>query len=85
MFNPMQTLNPGIAKQNPMMQAMQMMGNLGNIQNNPMFQRARMMAEGKSEEELQQIACNLCAQRGIDFNGAMHQFQQFQQMFGGFR
>lgn len=47
-------------------------------QNNPMFKRAQQMASGKSEKELQQIAVNLCKQRGIDINQA---FNQFQQMF----
>lgn len=47
-------------------------------QNNPMFKRAQQMVSGKSEKELQQIAVNLCKQRGIDINQA---FNQFQQMF----
>lgn len=45
-------------------------------QNNPMFKRAQQMANGKSEKELQQIAVNLCKQRGIDINQAFNQFQQ---------
>lgn len=45
-------------------------------QNNPMFKRAQQMANGKSEQELQQIAVNLCKQRGIDINQAFNQFQQ---------
>lgn len=65
---------------NPMQQAImqQMLGQLGN---NPLFQRAQQMAQGKSPAEIQQIAQNLCQQRGIDMNAAM---QQFRSMFGGF-
>lgn len=44
--------------------------------NNPIFKRAQQMANGKSEQELQQIAVNLCKQRGIDINQAFNQFQQ---------
>jgi hypothetical protein len=34
------------------------------------------MAKGKSEAELEQIARNLCAQRGIDLEEAWKMFQQ---------
>ena len=37
------------------------------------------MAQGKSEEELQQIALNLCKERGLDFEEA---FAAFQKQFG---
>lgn len=54
--------------------------------NNPMFQRARQMAEGKNEQEIKQIASNLCKQRGINIDDAFKQFQtqmkQMQGMFG---
>ena len=54
--------------------------------NNPMFQRARQMAEGKNEQEIKQIASNLCRQRGINIDDAFKQFQtqmkQMQGMFG---
>lgn len=66
---------------NPMeMMLNQMLGN------NPMFQRAKQMAEGKNEQELKQIASNLCKQRGIDIDEAYKQFQtqmnQMSKMFG---
>lgn len=76
---------------NNMPNPMQMMGMLQNpqqaisnmfqqnLQSNPLFQRAQQMAEGKSENELKQIAQNLCQQRGIDINQAL---QQFQSQFG---
>lgn len=54
--------------------------------NNPMFQRARQMVEGKNEQEIKQIASNLCRQRGINIDDAFKQFQtqmkQMQGMFG---
>lgn len=53
------------------------------LRSNPLFQRAQQMAQGKSEEELKQIANNLCKQRGIDLNEAYKQFeQQFSGMMG---
>lgn len=66
-----------------MMQAMQMMCNMQNpqqmmqgmFQNNPLFQRAQQMAHGKSEQELEQVARNLCQQRGVDFEAMKQQFQ----------
>lgn len=45
----------------------------------PLFKRAKEMAEGKSEAELQQIALNLCKERGLDFEEA---FAAFQKQFG---
>lgn len=44
-------------------------------QQNPMMQRAKEMVQGKSEEELKQIANNLCSQRGIDLQQAMNSFR----------
>ena len=44
------------------------------IKNNPMFQRAMQMAQGKSQNELEQIAENLCKQRGIKIEDAKKQF-----------
>lgn len=74
--------NPGNG-QNPMMQALQMMRNMQNpqqmmqgmFQNNTLFQRAQQMAQGKSEQELEQVARNLCQQRGVDFEAMKQQFQ----------
>ena len=37
------------------------------------------MSKGKTDKEIQQIAANLCKQRGIDMNAA---YKQFTQMFG---
>ena len=51
-----------------------------NLQANLIFKRAQQMAEGKTPEQLQQVAQNLCQQKGIDMNQAI---QQFQSQFGG--
>lgn len=53
-----------------------------NFSNNPLFQRAQQMAQGKNEQQLEQTAENLCRQRGIDMQQALKQFQQFKKMFG---
>lgn len=47
------------------------------IRNNPLYKRAEQMAQGKNENELKQVAVNLCKQRGIDINEAYKQFQSF--------
>ena len=44
------------------------------MKNNPMFQRAIQMAQGKSQNELEQIAENLCKQRGIKIEDEKKQF-----------
>ena len=41
---------------------------MNNFSNNPLFQRAQQMAQGKSEKELEQTAANLCQQRGINMH-----------------
>lgn len=58
-----------------------MMKNIMNqmMKNNPMFQRAMQMAQGKSQNEIEQIAENLCKQRGIKIEDAK---KQFSSMFG---
>ena len=56
--------------------------NLLNLfSNNPLFARAQQMAEGKTPEELQQIALNICKEKGLDMNQMLQQFKQFQSMF----
>lgn len=42
----------------------------------PLFKRAQEMASGKSPEDVQNIARNLCAQRGVDFDDALAQFKK---------
>ena len=48
-------------------------------QNNPMFRRAQQMAAGKSPQQIQQIAQNICNQKGINIDEA---FNQFKNQFG---
>ena len=48
-----------------------------SLTSNPLFQQAQKMAEGRSEEEILAIAKNICASKGIDFQDAYAQFQQF--------
>lgn len=43
---------------------------------NPLFNRAEKMANGKSSKELEQIAKNLCKEKGISFEDAWRFFQQ---------
>lgn len=46
------------------------------MKNNPMFSRAQQMAQGKDEQQLEQLARNLCHQRGIDLDSAVKQFKE---------
>lgn len=61
---------------NPMMLMFQQ-----NIGSNPLFQQAQRMSQGKSEQEIIQIAKNICKEKGIDFDSA---FSTFKSMMGGF-
>ena len=70
MFNILQMFfNPQKAVENLVMEKT-------NCQNNPLFQRAQQMAEGKDENQLEQTARNLCKQRGIDFDTAFAEFKR---------
>lgn len=40
--------------------------------NDPTFNRAMQMSQGKSPQEIEQVMANLCQQRGVDYN----QFKQ---------
>ena len=56
------------------------------FRNNQLFARAKQMAQGKSENELKQVANNLCKQRGISLEDGYNQFQnQMKQMQSAFR
>ncbi len=52
--------------QNPAQMMQQMFGN------DPTFNRAMQMSQGKSPQEIEQVMANLCQQRGVDYN----QFKQ---------
>ena len=45
------------------------------MRNNPMFKRVQQMMQGKNEQQLEEIAKNLCKQRGVDLDTAVKQFQ----------
>lgn len=74
MFNPMQMMGMLNGRSNPQQMVSQIMSQ--QLQGNPLFQRAQEMARGKSPQELEQVARNLCQQRGIDLDSAMNQFKQ---------
>ena len=42
----------------------------------PLFKRAQEMADGKSSDEIQQIARNICAQKGVNFDEALVEFKK---------
>lgn len=54
----------------------QMTQNLLTLTSNPLFQRAKEMAQGKNENELRQIALNICKEKGLDLDSAYNMFQQ---------
>jgi hypothetical protein len=68
-MNPMQMLQMLQNSGNPSAMMQQMFGN------NPMFQRAQSMLQGKSHRAQMKILENMCKQRGMDLN-------QLKQMFG---
>lgn len=45
------------------------------MKNNPLFKRAQQMMRGKNEQQLEELAKNLCKQRGVDLDTAVKQFQ----------
>ena len=53
---------------------------MNNLISNPLFQRAQEMAKGKNSQELQQVAMNICQEKGIDINQA---YESFKQQFKG--
>ena len=61
---------------NPLMLMLQQ-----NIESNPLFLQAQKMSQGKSQEEIIQIARNICKEKGIDFDSA---YSTFKSMIGGF-
>ena len=53
---------------------------MNNLNSNPLFLRAQEMAKGKNPQELQQIAENICQEKGINIQQA---FENFKQQFKG--
>ena len=46
------------------------------LMNSPLFNRAQQMAEGKTPSELEQIAKNICASKGVNYEEALNAFRQ---------
>ena len=44
--------------------------------NNPMFGRVQEIMKGNPQNTYEDIARRMCQQRGIDFDGAVKQFEQ---------
>lgn len=73
-LNPMQIIQ--LIKQggNPQQIVMSFLGQQGN--NNPILQNAAALAKGGNIQALEQIARNLAAQRGLDFDTEFTNFKQ---------
>lgn len=69
---------------NPMMMLIQQIMQGGNpmqlmrsmAEQNPAVAQAIKLVEGKSPEQINQIAANMCKERGIDFNQFANQIRQ---------
>ncbi len=57
--------------QNPMQMMQQMFGN------DPSFNRAIQMTQGKNSQQIETVMKNLCEQRGMDFDQIKQTFNQF--------
>lgn len=71
-MNPMDFLNMVRGGQNPQ----QMMLNVLQQGNNPMSQNLFNLAKQGNTAQIEQIARNLCAQRGMDFDKEFNSFKQ---------
>lgn len=66
--NPMQLFQMLSNANNPMAVMQQMFGN------DPRFKQVMQVAQGKSPQELEQYARNLCKSQGIDINNIFNMF-----------
>lgn len=48
---------------------------LQQLQQNPYFGIAQRMTKGKSKEEIEQVARNLCAEKGLNYDEVLVAFQ----------
>ena len=71
-MNPMDFLSMVKGGQNPQ----QMMLNILQQGNNPMSQNLFNLAKQGNTAQIEQIARNLCAQRGMDFDREFNSFKQ---------
>ena len=60
---------------NPMMLMLQ------SLNSNPLFTQAQRMTQGKSEQEIINIAKTICREKGIDFDSALSNFQNMMKGF----
>lgn len=70
-MNPIEMLIQQIIRGGNPMQLMQQMAG-----QNPAIAQAMKLVEGKSPEQINQIAANMCKERGIDFNQFANQIRQ---------
>lgn len=74
-MNPLEMINMIKGGGNPQQMIMSMLQN----NNNPMSQNLYQLAKQGNTAQIEQIARNLCAQRGMDFD---KEFSSFRQMLG---
>lgn len=68
-MNPLQLISMIKQNNNPINFMQNILGS------NPQFQRVMQMVNGKTPEEMKQVAMNLCEQQGIDFSQAVNQMK----------
>jgi hypothetical protein len=49
---------------------------LKQMMQSPLFKRAQQMASGKTPAECEQIARNICREKGVDYDTALNQFKK---------
>lgn len=73
-MNPMQLIQMLRGKQNPQQMVMQMLQQ--NAQGNPILENALNMVNKGDYQGLEQIAQNICKERGLDYNQTMNELAQ---------
>lgn len=68
-MNPLQLISMIKQNNNPINFMQNILGS------NPQFKRVMQMVDGKTPEEMKQVAMNLCEQQGIDFSQAVNQMK----------
>ena len=76
-FNPMQIIQAIKQGQNPQQITMNIVKK--RMGNTPMGQNLINLAENNKTQEIEQIARNMCQQRGVDFD---KEFAAFKSLFG---
>lgn len=76
-FNPMQIIQAIRQGQNPQQITMNIVKQ--RMGNTPIGQNLIRLAENNQTQEIEQIARNICQQRGVDFD---KEFTAFKSMFG---